>query len=74
MILKYLDYTLMLISLVNKRLSGIIIIINREFMDTLHSVSPRTVSAGGDGETPDDIALKLAISLENQVTSPIQFK
>ena len=67
MILKYLDYTLMLILLVNKRLLGINIIIYREFMDTVHSVSPRTVSSGGDGETPDDIALKLAISLENQV-------
>ena len=43
-------------------------------METLHSVSPRTVSAGGDGETPDDIALKLAIQLEGQVTSPIVYK
>ena len=45
----------------------------REFMDTLLEVSPRTVGAGAGGETPDEIASKLASEIELQIREPFHF-
>jgi len=45
----------------------------REFMDTLLEVSPRTVGTGSSGETPDEIASKLANEIEQQIREPFVF-
>jgi hypothetical protein len=42
-------------------------------MDTLISVSPRQADAKGVGESPDEIASRLAAEIEKKIIDPLKY-
>jgi len=43
-------------------------------MDTLLFISPRQTDSKGIGESPDEIASRLAASIEKMIVNPLQYK